>query len=72
MRLSRDAKYMILRVDCELSREIHICISEITINIMKWTLLDWIRLMCKWNEIEELKCKRRNLSLNCVKLNMAF
>ena len=33
--LSRDAKYLILRVDCEFSREILICISEITINIMK-------------------------------------
>ena len=41
--LSRDAKGLILRVDCELSREIRICISEIAINIMKWTLIDWIR-----------------------------
>ena len=41
--LSRDAKYFIIRVDCGLSREIRICISEITINIMKWTLIDWIR-----------------------------
>ena len=42
LRLSKDAKYLILRVDCELSREIHICISEITINIMKWALIDWL------------------------------
>ena len=35
-------------------------------------LLELNKLMRKWNEIEGLKCKRRNESPNCDKPNMSL